>query len=478
MSILWTANQIVKATQGQVIGHDDWAATGMAMDSREVNPGDIFIAIDGSTMEGQLRTAGGDGHDYIANAIENGAIVAIVHKDMQADIPLIRVEDTYQAMVMMAEFARKNAALKQSIAITGSVGKTTVRDMTATAFRGCDANTHASIKSYNNKLGVPFTLGKMSADTDIGVFEIGMNHGGEITPLSNMVKPGIAIITSIAAQHIENFDNEMDGIVAAKSEVFAGIQNGGMAILPGDNEYYDDLVRNAKQAGVETIVTFGSGENADSKLLHFNHDENGLHIQADMMGQPIDYTLQLMGAHQAMNSVVALTAVKLAGYDIVAAAKALGQIEALEGRGRQHQITIRQGQPPITLIDDSYNAAPAAVAAGLAVLGQIQPKGQGRRIAMLGQMAELGDRKAELHANLAKPFVQAGVDALYCCGPDMQNLYNAIPEGNRGEWVENSQILAGKVADIIQPGDVVLVKGSLGSAMRHVVDAVLALQIG
>ena len=475
MTNLWTADEILKATGGVLKDSGDWSTKRLIMDSREAQKGDIFIALEGEAGTEKYRTSGLDGHDFVSSAINNGAIAVIVDHEINVSIPQIIVENTFKAMQDLGQFARTRANLETSIAITGSVGKTTVRDMVETAFRGAEAVTHASVKSYNNMIGVPYTLANMSADTEVGVFEIGMNHADEITPLSHQVRPDIAMITWIAAQHIENFDNGMGGIVDAKSEIFKGMDDKGMAILPIDNDYYDDLVRNTHDNGVQKIYTFGKHQDADARLISTINDNGAMRVEANIMGEEVSYDLHVMGDHMAVNSLSALLAVKLSGCDAQMAAKALSQIQPLQGRGTIEQITIIDGQPPVTLIDDSYNAAPVAVEMALRNLGQMTPQGKGRRIAMIGRMAELGDYAEAEHKNLAKPFLESDIDLIYCCGADSQYLYNEVPVHHQGMITETSLDLASHIHDIVQPGDIVLVKGSLGSKMGVVVKTIRAL---
>jgi UDP-N-acetylmuramoyl-tripeptide--D-alanyl-D-alanine ligase len=466
--ILWTADEVQKATDGKLIKGDDWSATGFAMDSRSVTSGDIFIA-----MVGQI--GGLDGHDFVQSAADNGAVAAIVMRELDVNIPQIIVKDSYQAMVDMGQFARNRATLQKSIAITGSVGKTGVRKMLNTAFEATNMRPHASIKSYNNYVGVPFTLANMKASTDVGVFEIGMNHANEITPLSKMVRPDIAIITWIADVHIENFDNGIEGIIKAKSEIFDGMNSDGTAILPRDNDHYAALVANAKTVGLSKIYSFGEHEDADAKLIDAMVASNGTRVMADIDGERVSYTLLIPGKHQAINSLSVLLAVKLSGGDVQAAAYALEQIEPVEGRGNQEEI--RSGDPdnPITLINESYNASPVAMNAAFKVLAMVDPGRGGRRIAVLGDMLELGDRSKAMHEDLAMPIQAAGVDLLYCSGKHMKALYDKMPPANQGAHRETAEELAEIVPDALVPGDVVMVKGSLGSRMKAVVEAMRAM---
>ena len=438
------------------------------MDSRTVMSGDIFIAMVG-------QTGGLDGHDFVQSAADNGAVAAIVTRKVDVDLPQVIVTDTFQALIDMGQFARQRALLHRSIAITGSVGKTGVRNMLDTAFSATHLRPHASIKSYNNHVGVPFTLANMRASTDVGIFEIGMNHAHEITPLSKQVRPDIAIITWIADVHIENFNNGIEGIIQAKSEIFDGMSADGVTILPRDNDHYDALVANAKAAGLAKIYSFGEQADADARLIDAIVASNGTRVMADIDGERVSYTLQIAGKHQAINSLCVLMAVKLAGGDVQAAARALEGIEPVEGRGNREMINSGDPDNPITLINESYNASPVAMKAAFRVLAMVDPGRGGRRIAVLGDMLELGTKSRDMHEGLALPLQAAGVDLLYCSGKHMKALYDKMPPANQGAHKDTAEELAEIVPDVLVPGDVVMVKGSFGSRMRAVVEALRAM---
>lgn len=461
--ILWNAAEAATATGGTLTGSTTWKATGIAMDSRLVRQGDIFIA-----MKGEM-----DGHDFINQALDRGAVAVIAdHKpDLVADdAPLLIVKNTFDALYELGQVARYRATLRQSIAITGSVGKTGTRAFFDAAF-GVDHRTHASIRSYNNHVGVPYSLATMKASTDIGIFEVGMNHADEITPLSKQIAPSMAVVTWIAPVHIENFDDGIDGIIRAKSEIFDGMNADGVALLPRDNDYYADLLANAKTAGLHKIHSFGEHNDADACLVDCLLAANGTRVTAIIQGEDVSYTLQIAGKHIAVNSLAALLAVKIDGGDIQKAAKALEKIEPIEGRGKREAIPSGEESNPITLIDESYNASPVAMNAAFRVLAMVDPGRGGRRIAVLGDMLELGQNARKNHEDLAMPLQAAGVDLLYCSGKHMKALYDKMPPANRGAHRDTSAELAEIVPDALIPGDVVLVKGSLGSKMKAVVEA-------
>lgn len=472
--ILWNATDAANATQGLLKGDEtDWHATGLAMDSRLVKAGDLFIALVPDTEGDKYRTSGLDGHDFVQQAMDNGAVAVIVSKPVADHIPQLLVSDTMQALQDLGQAARQRAPLNDVIAITGSVGKTGTRAFFESAY-AVDHNVHASIKSFNNSIGVPYSLATMPSSSNVGVFEVGMNYSHEITPLSKQIRPTIAVITWIAPVHVENFDNGIDGVVAAKSEIFEGMDRDGVAILPQDNNYFDTLVMNAKAQGIEKIYSFGEHEGADARLIECKLGANGTEIKATIMGQDVSYTLQIAGKHIAVNSLSTLMAVYVSGGDIHHAAQAMGSIEPQEGRGNRAYIETSVPNNPILLIDESYNASPVAMRAAFQVISMVEPGQNGRRLAVLGDMLELGDQSQSDHENLADDLIAAGVDLLYCAGRDMKSLYNKMPQANHGGWYENSTLLADAIVNDLTPGDVVLVKGSLGSKMKIVVEAIRA----
>lgn len=460
---LWTAKDAAAATGGTIAS--DWAATGVSIDSRTVGKGDLFIALKGDH---------GDGHAFVADALKKGAAAAIVSQKIDGvdDGRLLIVGNTMKALQDLghASRARTGALI---IGVTGSVGKTGTKEFLATAF-GTLGQTHASVKSYNNHWGVPFTLSAMHAGSDYGIFEMGMNHANEITPLSEMVKPDISIITTIAPVHVGNFDNGMEGIASAKAEILDGMKAGGKIVLNRDNEWFDYLQTAAMKKGVE-VYSFGESKNADARIDTVIEAANGSRISATIGGEKIDYTLQIAGRHIAVNSLAALMAVKLAGGDIHKAAKAVSRQEPIIGRGKRETLDIGDKNNPVTLIDESYNANPAAMRAAFKVLALVDPGRGGRRIAILGDMLELGADGAKHHAELALPLKAANVDLVYTCGKLMKNLHDSLPANQRGVHKESSAELAQIVPDVLVPGDVVMVKGSLGSKMGTIVEALRAL---
>jgi UDP-N-acetylmuramoyl-tripeptide--D-alanyl-D-alanine ligase len=453
----------VSATGGTCPG--EWSATGVSIDSRSVQQGDLFVALLGEV---------GDGHDYVADAIAKGAVAAVVSKAIEGveNEKLLVVEDTLKAMEALGKASRARSGAK-IIGITGSVGKTGTKEMLTTAL-SVQGQTHSSKKSYNNHWGVPLSLSSMHAGSDFGIFEMGMNHLGEITPLTKMVQPHIAIITTIAPVHLGNFENGIDDIAKAKAEIFDGVVKGGMAVLNRDIDQFEFLKQTAEEKGLQ-VFSFGEHKEADAKIVSCLEAANGSRIKADIYGEEVTYTLQIAGRHIACNSLAVLLAVKLADGDVKTAAQALARQEPIIGRGKREKIDIGDSHNPVTLIDESYNASPIAMRAAFKVLALVDPGRGGRRIAVLGDMLELGPESDSLHAELALPLKAANVDLVYTCGKHMKKLYDKLPANQKGDHTESSKELAQIVPDVLIPGDVVMVKGSLGSKMGLIVEALRAL---
>jgi UDP-N-acetylmuramoyl-tripeptide--D-alanyl-D-alanine ligase len=460
---IWTAKDAAQATAGELRGAVDWAASGVSIDTRTLRPGDLFVA---------LRGENGDGHAYVAQALEKGAAAALV-SEVPAGVSgnLLVVGDTLEGLRALGNAARARCGAK-IVGVTGSVGKTGTKEMLACAF-GALGQTHASARSYNNHWGVPLTLAAMPAGTDFGVFEMGMNHAGELTDLSAQVRPHIVIVTTIAAVHLAHFEGEQ-AIAAAKAEIFSGVAAGGAAILNRDNEWFGFLKAEAEQKGVK-VYGFGEHAEADCRMVDSLEAANGTRVTARVLDEEVKFTLQVPGRHVAVNALAVLLAVKLAGGDVAKAAQALARMEPIAGRGRREYLDIGDAKNPVTLIDESYNASPVAMRAAFKVLALVDPGRGGRRIAVLGDMLELGRRAPQLHADLALPLCAADVQLVYTCGPLMKNLYDALPQERRGAHKADSRELAEIVPDVLTPGDVVMVKGSNGSKMGVVVEALRAL---
>jgi UDP-N-acetylmuramoyl-tripeptide--D-alanyl-D-alanine ligase len=456
---LWSARELEEIFGLPEGGAMPEGVAGISIDTRSLLPGDLFFAIKGE------RT---DGHDYIGQAFAAGAALAIVRSgfDGAADGPLLRVADTLEALNLLARAGRARSGAR-IIAVTGSVGKTGTKEMLRLML-GRLGKVHASDKSYNNHWGVPLSLARLPRAADYAVFEIGMNHAGEITPLAGLVRPHAAIITKVAPVHLEFFSG-IEAIAEAKAEIFQGLEPGGTAILNADDDQFPPLEARAREQGAARIVRFGRKAGAEARLLAAA-SAPGSRVEAEILGERIAYRIGAPGDHLAMNSVAALAAVKLLGGDIERAAAALAEFGAPAGRGAQTVHEIAGGS--FVLIDEAYNANPASMTAALAVLGSLPRARAARRIAVLGDMLELGALSDALHESLTGAIEAAGIDVVFCCGPHMAALFSALPEPKRGGWAENSDGLKDRLLSAIRPGDAVMIKGSLGSRMGPVVEAI------
>lgn len=463
MKSLWTRSEVIAATQGKAEGAD-WTATGVSIDSRSLESGDLFVAIKGEHS---------DGHAYVAKAFERGAAAAIVSDvtdAMRKAGPLVVVPDALEALNQLGRAARRRAGAKV-VAVTGSVGKTGTKEALRMLLSE-QGPTHASAASYNNLWGVPLSLARMPADTRYGIFEIGMNHSGEITPLSKLVEPFIALITTVEAVHMAYFDS-VEEIADAKAEIFDGLQKGGVAILNRDNPHFARLEARAKKAGAGRIISFGEHEDADARLEKVALKEDCSCVSAIICGQPVTYKLGVPGRHIVMNSLAMLACISALEADLAMAALALAHLEAPKGRGER----IRVDAPgrPFMLIDESYNANPVSMRAAIDALGRTEPGHRARRIAVMGDMLELGPNSIALHREMAQPLAQAEIDLVFACGPHMRELFKVLPADRQGFYAETSDGLMTPLAEAIQEGDVVMVKGSNGSRMKPVVEMLLAL---
>lgn len=464
---LWTAAEAAAATGGEVGG--DWQANGVSIDSRTVAPGDLFIALVGPNN---------DGHAYVANALANGAAAAMVAKGHalvgDADpARLLVVADTMAGLEALGRAARARSSAK-IVGVTGSVGKTGVKEALKAAL-GRLKPTHASALSYNNQWGVPLSLARMPKDAAFGVFELGMNHPGELEPLSKLVRPHVAIVTTVEAVHTAYF-RSVEEIADAKAEIFRGVEPGGVAILNLDNRHFDRLAEKARLAGVATILSFGSDARADSRLIKSRLHDACSCVTASILGTELAYRVGIPGRHWVINSLGVLAAVSAMGGDLGLAGLALGDLAPLKGRGQRHVIPLDRGS--FTLIDESYNASPVAMRAAIQTLADAEHGEGGRRIAVLGDMLELGASADSIHASLSGDLIAAEIDLVFTAGSHMAHLAAGLPKDMLGARAETSLDLAPLVARAIRPGDVVMVKGSLGSRMARVVDALRALGNG
>jgi UDP-N-acetylmuramoyl-tripeptide--D-alanyl-D-alanine ligase len=463
--ILWTAQEIAAATGGKATG--DFEATGVSIDTRTLKRGEIYVALKGDTL---------DGHNYVEAAFKAGAAAALVRKDFSAKPGqvLIQVDDTMAALEKLGRASRARTKAK-IIAVTGSAGKTGTKEMLAITFAAL-GKTHASKKSFNNHWGVPLSLANMPRDAAYGIFELGMNHAGELAQLTQQVKPHIAIITTVEPVHIEFFKNA-EAIADAKAEIFQGMGTEGIAVLNIDNPHFARLKGHAEKCGLTKIFSFGEEDHANSRLIDCSLHADSTKVTADILGERVKYKLNIPGKHIATNSLGALTVVKAVGGNLALAVEALKNSEPIEGRGNRISVTTVEGQPPFTIINESYNANPASMLAAFEVFAMAEPTGEGRRIAVLGDMLELGKEGPRLHATLANPLLHAKADLVFCCGAQMDALYQMLPPDWRGGHANNSQLLAPLVTAAAKPGDVFLIKGSAGSKMSYVVQALQSMAL-
>jgi UDP-N-acetylmuramoyl-tripeptide--D-alanyl-D-alanine ligase len=461
MAELWTAEELANATGGRFEGSPPHALGGVSIDSRSLAKGDIFVAIKGDNR---------DGHEFAAQALKAGAGIAIVSQpteEMRKAGALLIVDDPLAALRRLGVKARKRSKA-QVIAVTGSVGKTSTKEALKLVLSG-EGEIHASAASYNNHWGVPLSLARMPATAKFAVFEIGMNHAGEITPLVQMVEPHIAIVTAIAASHLGHF-RSLEEIADAKAEIFSGVLPGGAALINRDSEYFARLREVAARDGVGRVFGFGKSDASDIRLVTCMLRESSSSATASVLGETVTYTIGMPGEHVIINSLAVLGAVKLAGANLARAAGRLNTLKPPKGRGVHHRLRAHGGE--ILLIDESYNANPSSMRAALAVLSRVEPQNGGKRIAVLGDMLELGESGPRLHAELAQVIDAARADALYACGPLMRNLWEAVPEERRGRYAVNSEELKEALIRDLRAGDVVMVKGSLGSRMGPLVEAI------
>ncbi len=458
---LWNATDAGAATNGR--NTSDWQARGVSIDSRGITPDDLFIAIRGPSF---------DGHNFVAGSLEAGAAAAMVSRapdGVAESAPLLLVDDTMEALGALGAAARARSHAR-IVAVTGSVGKTSTKEALRLALSE-QGETAASAASFNNHWGVPLSLARMTAAAKFGVFEVGMNHAGEISPLSRLIRPHVAIVTNVDAAHTAFFAS-IEEIADAKAEIFDGIEPGGAAVLNRDNPHFARLEAAARAHGIDRIVSFGAHTDADARLLDCQILPDGCLVSAEICGARMDFRIGVPGRHMALNCLAVLAAVDALGADVARAAAALAGLSALDGRGRRHAVKCDGGA--FTLIDESYNANPASMRAAIEALGAAEPEAGGRRIAVFGEMHELGEQSPSLHAGLAGALEGNGVDLVFTAGSDMEYLFNVLPAAMQGVHAGSAEDIAGVVADIAQPGDVIAVKGSLASHMKIVVDALLA----
>ena len=451
---LWTARQAMAATGGLLVGDTGWTCSGVSIDSRTIRPGDLFVALKDER----------DGHDYAAAALKAGAAACLISRSDLALEPALQVKDTLAALRSLGEAARERCDAIR-VAVTGSVGKTTVKDALAAVFRAAGP-AHWSVKSYNNHWGVPLTLARMPRDTQRAVFEMGMNHAGEIRDLSSMVRPHVAMITRIAPAHLEHLGS-IEAIADAKAEIYEGLETDGVAIYPADDAQAGRLARHARHSGAAFMLDFGTAKDAAIRIESFETGLDGSRGIANVLGMRVPFSVKASGVHWAWNIAAIFAASAGAGLDAGDVAEALAGLEAGAGRGRVLTLAHPAGGS-FTLLDDAYNANPVSMAAAISALGAARPGEGGRRIAVLGDMLELGPDEGAMHAALAEPLEAAGVDEVYTCGSRMRSLHDALPATRRAGYAANADEGLDLIRAAIRPGDVVLVKGSNASGLHRI----------
>ena len=466
MTGLWSAAEAAAATGGRASGA--WTATGVSIDTRSLAPGDLFVAL------ADVR----DGHDFVAEALAKGAAAAMVSRipeGVAADAPLLVVDDTLKGLTALGRAGRARAAARV-IAVTGSVGKTSAKDMLRAMLGAC-GTVHAAEASYNNHWGVPLTLARLDPAAQFAVIEIGMNHPGEIGPLARLARPHVALITTIAPAHLAAFD-DLVAIAREKAAIFEGLEPGGTGVFNADLDTTAILAGAAPRA-----LRFGQADGADFRLAGVQLAGDVTIVEAEADGAPLLFKIGAAGRHFAMNALGCLAAARAAGADTARCALALAGWHPPGGRGRREHLRLDPVEDAgFELIDDAYNANPASVGAALEVLAAAAPRdgvgrvGHGRRIAILGDMLELGPGETALHAALAEHPAMARIDLVHCIGSRMAHLWHALPQAQRGELVETPEALCADAKRLVDAGDVVLVKGSKASGAARVVDALRKLR--
>ncbi|MEZ5908435.1 MAG: UDP-N-acetylmuramoyl-tripeptide--D-alanyl-D-alanine ligase [Hyphomicrobiaceae bacterium] len=469
---LWTFDALVVAAAGHADGVPAADIAGFSIDTRTLAPGDVFVALKDQR----------DGHDFVPAAFAAGAAAALVsepYKRKPGDGALIRVADPLEGLRGIARAARARLAPSAKvIAVTGSAGKTTTKEMLRAAFATC-GKVHAADKSFNNHWGVPLTLARMPADTQFAIFEIGMNHAGEITPLTGLVRPHVAIVTNVLPVHVGNFPDGEIGVANAKAEIFAGLEPGGVAIVLRDSPHFERLKASAEAAGAR-VRTFGRSRSDDVAIVSgvpaTSPNAGFQEVTAKIDGgEEISYRLFIAGEHIAINSLAVVAALDCLCCAMGRGLKSLISVEAGAGRGSRLRLPAPDG--PLVVIDESYNGNPESIRAALDTLAWIKDPTVKRRIAVLGDMLELGERSVEYHVGLLPALTKAspiktGIDLVFACGPHMKHLFERLPPAQRGAWAPSSAGLIAPVLAALQGGDAVMVKGSLGSRMAPIVDAI------
>jgi UDP-N-acetylmuramoyl-tripeptide--D-alanyl-D-alanine ligase len=463
---LWTSEEVTFATGGETSGY--WQSEGISIDSRTIEPGDLFIAIVGPNS---------DGHQYVSTALQKGAVAAVIDQpgfSLSCDIEnakLVYVDSTITGIENLAQFARGRTTAKV-IVVTGSVGKTGSKEMLKLILSE-QGQTSTTLGNLNNQLGLPLSLTRMPKNTEFGVFEIGMNHAGEILPLTKMTRPHVALVTTVELAHSEFFDS-IEDIADAKAEIFEGIEPSGTVVLNNDNPMFGRLYDVAVNCGISDIRTFGSQDNADCRLVSYELGAAGSSVEIQLHGKRIKFQIGVPGRHWIQNALGVLCSVDAAGADAEMASQKLKDMEGLKGRGRQHIISLPGGT--FRMIDESYNASPASMKAAIEVLGNAHVDVYGRKIAILGDMLEMGPQAEIIHEGLAQILVKNEIDLVFVTGQNMSALWAALPPKMQGCNSINPLKLSPLVRSIVRPGDVLMIKGSLGSKTGLIVDDFLKLE--
>lgn len=464
MSLLWSSDAMIAAMNGRPVGKLPEGITGISIDTRTLRDGEAFFAIKGDAL---------DGHDYATAAVAAGAALLVVAEAKlpalgKLKAPMIVVDDVLAAMTRLG-IASRERSHAQIIAVTGSVGKTTTKEALRHVLSEV-GKVHASVASFNNHWGVPLTLARMPQDTDYGVFEIGMNHADEIRPLVKMVRPHVAIITLIAPAHLGHFKN-LQEIATAKAEIFEGLLPGGYALLNRDDKHYKFLEKLAREAGVEHIKSFGENARADYRLMKLKLHDACSCMTARLAGEEVVAKVGAPGRHIVQNVLAVLGAAHLTGADMAKVALALSSLRAESGRGERHTLEIAKGT--FTLIDESYNANPASMRAAVELLASATPTGKGRRIAVLGDMLELGKQSPRLHAELSSVIAANNINMVFLGGPEMAALKAAMPVEIRAEYRQSVEELQPQLLNTIRAGDVIMIKSSKGTGFSQIVKTLL-----
>lgn len=453
---LWTAKAAADAAEGQLT-EGGWTAKGVSIDTRTLQPGDLFVAL----------TDKRDGHDFAQAALEKGAAAVLVSNPEACSGPRLVVDDVLEGLVRLGAGARRRSEAIR-VGVTGSVGKTSVKEALAAVFRAA-GKAHWSEKSYNNHWGVPLTLSRMPEATQHAVFEMGMNHAGEIETLTDMVRPHVAMITKIAPAHLENLGS-MEAIADAKAEIFKGLQPDGVAVIPADDEFAPQLSEAVSRSSAGFMLDFGLTPAAAVRILSYDEGPDGGVGRMDVMGKTLDFRLRLPGAHQAVNAAGVVAAAIGAGVDPDLALDALSDLKPTAGRGVSFYAALSAGRV-VELVDESYNANPASMRAAFSALKLRTPQGKGRKIAVIGEMLELGPDSAALHAELAGPLAEAGADHVITVGEGARYLADALDVNRRAAWCANADEALETLNTLAQDGDVILVKGSNASGVHKLVSA-------